>query len=605
MALQIRRGTDAERQLVTPLIGELMFTTDTKLLYVGDGSTPGGISVDLGATLRVEAIDDLTDVAITTPVVGQVLKYDGANWINDTDLNTGTGSLAIDDLTDVAITTPSAGQVLKYDGANWINDTDLNTGTGSLAIDDLTDVAITTPVVDQVLKYDGANWINDAAFVEADRDYNISIRGADSSIIVDSSTGSIFGTVTGNLNSSAIVLTNSSTFQTPISISYYDNDSQSAIINYRKFRGTVISPAAVLPGDEIFRIVGQGYDGTNNVSVASIIGFADSTGTIGSGSIPGNLEFNTADTTGILRKRLEINKDGRITVYGEMYTDLVYISSRPEKPYSMAITHNSNSTDGSFVLVQRSRGTELAPLAVTANDQIGSTSYRGFTGTQFVSSAVISAIADPSGVITNSAVPGQLIFSTAGDDGSLRNRLTIDKNGTIIGYGQHWIQTSTPTGLPKLLLANTSTVSAGARSAMRRSRGSFITPTSVLDADVLFRLMWGGHDGTSYRDTASIEGVVSGTVSTGVIPTKLDIKTTDTNGTLITAATVTAEQTVEAFGAIKFATYATPTARDTKFTTGVVQAGMVVFLTDSTGSGGAPKLQVNTDGTTSGWVDLH
>ena len=36
MALQIRRGTDAERTGITPIAGELIFTTDTKKLYVGD-----------------------------------------------------------------------------------------------------------------------------------------------------------------------------------------------------------------------------------------------------------------------------------------------------------------------------------------------------------------------------------------------------------------------------------------------------------------------------------------------------------------------------------------------------------------------------------------
>jgi hypothetical protein len=42
MALQLRRGTDAERQLVTFAIGELIYTSDTKKLFVGDGTTLGG-----------------------------------------------------------------------------------------------------------------------------------------------------------------------------------------------------------------------------------------------------------------------------------------------------------------------------------------------------------------------------------------------------------------------------------------------------------------------------------------------------------------------------------------------------------------------------------
>jgi len=42
MALRLRRGTDAERQLITPAEGELIYTIDTKSVYIGDGTTVGG-----------------------------------------------------------------------------------------------------------------------------------------------------------------------------------------------------------------------------------------------------------------------------------------------------------------------------------------------------------------------------------------------------------------------------------------------------------------------------------------------------------------------------------------------------------------------------------
>lgn len=45
MALQIRRGTDAERQAITPLLGELIYTTDSKEVFIGDGVTVGGVPV--------------------------------------------------------------------------------------------------------------------------------------------------------------------------------------------------------------------------------------------------------------------------------------------------------------------------------------------------------------------------------------------------------------------------------------------------------------------------------------------------------------------------------------------------------------------------------
>ena len=50
MALRLRRGTDAQRALITPLDGELIYTTDTKKLYVGDGTTAGGLAVDTAGT---------------------------------------------------------------------------------------------------------------------------------------------------------------------------------------------------------------------------------------------------------------------------------------------------------------------------------------------------------------------------------------------------------------------------------------------------------------------------------------------------------------------------------------------------------------------------
>jgi hypothetical protein len=45
MALQFRRGTNAQRQTITPAQGEPLWTTDTNILYVGDGVTSGGIQV--------------------------------------------------------------------------------------------------------------------------------------------------------------------------------------------------------------------------------------------------------------------------------------------------------------------------------------------------------------------------------------------------------------------------------------------------------------------------------------------------------------------------------------------------------------------------------
>ncbi len=53
---------------------------------LGTGTTPAAIiwgRPDQGSA-SISALDDLTDVVITSPSTGEVLTYDGANWINDT-----------------------------------------------------------------------------------------------------------------------------------------------------------------------------------------------------------------------------------------------------------------------------------------------------------------------------------------------------------------------------------------------------------------------------------------------------------------------------------------------------------------------------------------
>jgi len=48
MALQIRRGVEADRTSFTPASGEPLFVIDTQKVYIGDGSTAGGVEVGGG-----------------------------------------------------------------------------------------------------------------------------------------------------------------------------------------------------------------------------------------------------------------------------------------------------------------------------------------------------------------------------------------------------------------------------------------------------------------------------------------------------------------------------------------------------------------------------
>jgi len=60
MALKIRKGTNADRLLTTFALGELVYTTDTNQLFVGDGTTTGGVLIGPAGSAALSLGGDLT-----------------------------------------------------------------------------------------------------------------------------------------------------------------------------------------------------------------------------------------------------------------------------------------------------------------------------------------------------------------------------------------------------------------------------------------------------------------------------------------------------------------------------------------------------------------
>jgi len=129
-------------------------------------------------------LSDLNNVSAAAPASGQILKFDGTNWVSDTDAGTeytaGDGititgdaitaqlgsSISNSEILNNEITgqklapmgaTPD--QVLSYDGASWGPS---SIPSQSLAINDLNDVAADAPAVGEVLKWNGSAWESEA-----------------------------------------------------------------------------------------------------------------------------------------------------------------------------------------------------------------------------------------------------------------------------------------------------------------------------------------------------------------------------------------------------------------------------------------------------------
>lgn len=91
-------------------------TTNLAIKVFYDNPRAVYVAADAGITSL--ALNDLSDVTITSASSTQTLRYNGSAWVNV------SSAVALDDLSDVTITTPSNTQVLKYNGSAWVNATD-------------------------------------------------------------------------------------------------------------------------------------------------------------------------------------------------------------------------------------------------------------------------------------------------------------------------------------------------------------------------------------------------------------------------------------------------------------------------------------------------
>ena len=141
------------------------------LLLSGNGNNLASLGTDGGIFVAPLSSDDLTDVDTTTvaPTAGQVLEFDGTNFVPatpgvDTDTtytvsDTDTIDLTLSGANDISgvvrLDTVTGGNILSS-GPNGL----YATATTINSIDDLGDVDTSTaaPLVGQVLEWDGANW---------------------------------------------------------------------------------------------------------------------------------------------------------------------------------------------------------------------------------------------------------------------------------------------------------------------------------------------------------------------------------------------------------------------------------------------------------------
>jgi hypothetical protein len=120
LKLLVRRGTDYDRQQLTLDSGELGYTTDTKRLFIGDGTTVGGNLVGNKYKGRVSSLTTLApvqvgDYAYDTDNYSYFICVSGTgslaeNWLQVASNNAaGNETITVDLTAGIAVGTLSAG----------------------------------------------------------------------------------------------------------------------------------------------------------------------------------------------------------------------------------------------------------------------------------------------------------------------------------------------------------------------------------------------------------------------------------------------------------------------------------------------------------------
>jgi len=114
--------------------------------------------------LADNSLDDLQDITITAVVSGEVLKWNGAAWVNgNVTIAELEAANAVNILVQTEVDTEAELEALLSDIEDVYTNNDGNLtddNLGDNSIDDLQDVIISAIVNGQILYYDGANWVN-------------------------------------------------------------------------------------------------------------------------------------------------------------------------------------------------------------------------------------------------------------------------------------------------------------------------------------------------------------------------------------------------------------------------------------------------------------
>ena len=311
-------------------------------------------------------------------------------------------------------------------------------------------------------------------------------------------------------------------------------------------------------------------------AVAGIIPAAVVSGTF-TGNVSGNVTGNTtgyhtgdvkgsvfADDSSILVDAVS-GTISATSITGNIFTDFIDSTNSSAITFSPSVVFNSDVTVEND-LIANLTGNIRSPIGETIIDN--ATRTAGFASV---------------GIDTNGSIFGNNLFISGGPPGV--TLLTVD---TVLP------------DTPVFKFQNNNTSGAHTASVgLLRGRGTVFAPASVISGDEIGDILSCGFDGVQYLPSTSISTIVDGPVSAGVVPSRIEIYTTNVSGVAglkLTVGSTAVQFTVPP----NLPVVANDTARTALVPTPA--AGMMIFMTAGSSPAATNKVQVYDS---TAWVNLH
>lgn len=389
MALRLRRGTDAQRGTITPAEGELIFTTDTKKIYAGDGSTVGGRIVS-GINNVLEDI---------TPQLGGNLDINNKDILGTGNINVTGNVIANNFIGDYKGSIVGDDSSVLVDAVNnkitGIVDTTSITATSVVVNGTLSATALQGPLTGAVTGDASGNHSGTFSGVitatgTLDGDLTGSVFADDSTLIVDG--------INKNLTVNSIVASD---------IAVAGNLTGSVI-------GDVLGSLKLVTGGSIFNedssILIDGPSTTGFLSkIDSTTNLALEAGGNVTVAATGNFNLGDNDTGGTFRNgSMLIKRSGGAGV-------------------ALSILTYQNGDNISDIKAVKHRGTVTAPLSYQVNDRTMELVGQAYDGSANRENCFLRFQA--TAAVSNSVAPGKATMNIANADGTFKE-FAFDNDGT-------------------------------------------------------------------------------------------------------------------------------------------------------------------------------